>query len=701
MNESMPKVKYLFIPLLLICFFCIGQSYKQVNRTMTCGESSMLSIYATSEDVNLLDSLLNQCDRLEYLRIKGFIEGDHWNKLFAILEKCERLKGIELFYNDGLKKLPKEIKKNSHLRIISIIGNKHLDYDDLFKKLSGLDSLQKISLIDNKLKEIPNSFKKLKNLKELHVSGNEALDYNQLVENLKESQIEELSIPLNSLSDIPEGIRHLKKLKVLDIRKNFLSELPVGVGELENLESFKSEENIFLSVHDELSKLKGLNIKYLSFDAVKTEELGNIQSIFPNAVIEKKELDGGIESNIEAAGPSIEGRDFSVIDLGSGSCDRALKQYKALFLGKNNYTNYDSLGFYERLSNSKYSYNEKVLADGRYEGVSLMQHDIWSIKRADVNYPRYKTKKGEIGFSICPDGNLYPELKAFNGMLWVYVGDKNKRDFYKTFVKKKSWKDAFLEFDASNETFFIVLKGDFLEKIPAYPRYVNPQSSLKHAKLQYARKFQMYEKRLELRSQRFNKDIERLKTKSQLRKQKISNTNWGRLRKYMCDFEKSFNRVGWMDFRRFQINKNHVPFDTLRFSFNHLKSSSEIKYVEYKEPPVSSSKNVINSVVGKFSLNISQSSGMKLPTKVAVYYPDILKMDVFNGIYGARIEVKKNLNFVVVIIKEDLVCFFSKKEFLQEVRSGFSEKKPVDFLVSKPFKSLDLKSFWKVINNFN
>ena len=66
-----------------------------------------------------------------------------------------------------------------------------------FKKLSGLDSLQKISLVDNKLKKVPNSFKKLKSLKQLHVSGNEGLDYNQLVENLKESEIEELSIPLS------------------------------------------------------------------------------------------------------------------------------------------------------------------------------------------------------------------------------------------------------------------------------------------------------------------------------------------------------------------------------------------------------------------------------------------------------------------------------------------------------------------------
>ena len=91
----MAKVKYLFFHLLIICFFCNGQGYKQLSKSVSCNETSMLSIYATYDDVNLLDSLLKKCDKLEYLRIKGFIDGTHWSELFEILEGCDRLKGIE------------------------------------------------------------------------------------------------------------------------------------------------------------------------------------------------------------------------------------------------------------------------------------------------------------------------------------------------------------------------------------------------------------------------------------------------------------------------------------------------------------------------------------------------------------------------------------------------------------------------------
>ena len=101
----------------------------------------------------------------------------------------------------------------------------------------------------------------------------------------------------------------------------------------------------------------------------------------------------------------------------------------------------------------------------------------------------------------------------------------------------------------------MVLKGEFLEKIPAYPRYINPQSSLNNAKSQYEKKFKMYERRLMLRSLRFNKEIEREKIKNKLRKKKRENQNWSRLKSYMCSFEKSLNKEGWLNY------KNHIRFD--------------------------------------------------------------------------------------------------------------------------------------------
>lgn len=700
----MHSMKHIYFGITFFILFTtklFGQSYVQLSGDFKCGVSKYYSIYATPEDVALLKTFVERCDDIEHIRIKGFKAGEHWEELFNILSNYKKLKGIELFYNDGLNKLPKNIKKNPYLRTISIVGNKQLNYDDLFKKLSHLDSLTNISLVDNKLKVIPKSFKKLKQLKSLHVSGNEGLNYEQLVEQLGESNIEELSIPLNSLSEIPENIKNLKELKVLDIRQNYIAELPNSISELDSLKDFKSEDNIFLNVNEELSKLKGLNIKYLSFDNVEDDDLASIKTIFPNATLGEKENPNNGQEQSNTNNQAQSGDDFNPLNLKEAQlCEKAIKQYNTIFKKRNNYTNYDSLGFFERLSNRKYSYNDKILADGRFEGVPLMSHNsIWPSN--NVNYPRYRTKKGEIAFSICPDGNLYPELKAFNGMLWVYVGDKNKKNFKKTFVNGKTWKDVYLEYDESNETFFIVLKGEYVEKIPAYPRYVNPQSSLKLAKLHYGKKFQMYEKRLELRSERFDKEVERQKIKAQLRKQKIENQNWVRLKKYMCSHEKRLSRSGWLEYKSFLVNKKHAPLDTLAFNIEALPTSAKVRYIPCKTITPDGGDNFKNAIKGKYALNIRQSAGEQLKTQVVVYYPDREELNVFNNGFEGSVEVNNNLNYIVGFVKGDLLCFYTKKEFSEEVNSVFSPKGAIDFVVGKTFRYYNLKSFWELLESFN
>ena len=119
-----------------------------------------------------------------------------------------------------------------------------------------------------------------------------------------------------------------------------------------------SEDNIFLDVNEELSKLKGLNIKYLSFDPVKKEELEKIKAVFPKAIIERKESEFPL---LEDGTSSIwdKGQSFDKSKLsGVKNCDKAIRQYYALFVKRSDYFNYDSLGFFERLLNSKYSYND-------------------------------------------------------------------------------------------------------------------------------------------------------------------------------------------------------------------------------------------------------------------------------------------------------------------------------------------------------
>ena len=121
------------------------------------------------------------------------------------------------------------------------------------------------------------------------------------------------------------------------------------------------------------------------------------------------------------------------------------------------------------------------------------------------------------------------ELKYSKDHEWVRLDGDSAYIGITSFAQSELGDIVFVDIDS---------EGEFLEKVPAYPRYINPQSSLSNAKLQYDKKFKMYERRLMLRSLRFNKEIEREKIKRKLRKKKRENQNWSRLKSYMCTFEK-------------------------------------------------------------------------------------------------------------------------------------------------------------------
>lgn len=673
-----------------------------LQDSFKCGVSNSYSIYATGEDVDLLMGFLDSCDDLEYLRVVGFKPGPHWEDLFSILSRHQKLKGLELYYNEGLEEVSKKISDNENLRVISIVGNRRMNYDDLFKKLGKLKNLESISLVDNKLKEIPSSIGKIKRLKKLKVSGNEGVNYSNLISELsKNDGLEELSIPLNSISEIPENISDLKKLKVLDIRKNYIAEFPESISKMDSLQDFKAEENIILDIPNELNKLKNLNIKYLSFDEdASSEELQELKTIFPDALIETKKSMTSSYVNDET-NSNTQGSQFNESSV--EECWGAIDEYNALFKKKYAYSDFDSTGFLSRLTDVDYSYNERILADGKFEGTGLLLHNKFQWFKKNVNYPRYKLNKDEIGFSICPDGNLYPELKAFTGMVWIYVGGKSKKEFYKDYVKNTEWKDVFLEYDPSKKTFFVVLKNQQLEKVPVYPRYINRNSSIKEAQKQYNKKFKMYEKRLNLRARRFDEEIERSKEKNSRIYKRWNNLKWAKLKGYMCDYEKELSREGWLNYRKFIIDKAHAPVDTMPASPRNFKASLRIKRVDYNgKGTVEAKKNMINSVSAQVLLNFKDSVGIHdMPVNVLMFHKEKALVDGYSISGPTGIEFTMNTKFIVVLQRGSRYVLLSKKEFMLQLRDGIPDKGEVQISFTQPFKFYTLENLWKEIDNFN
>ena len=688
----------LFSLLLLFFHFGKSQNYIPLSDPFQCGVSKAYSIYATAEEVDVLVGYLAECKDLEYLKIIGFRPGSHWDVLFDVLGEHQKLKGLELYYNEGLKELSKKISKNINLKTIKIVGNRRLNYNDLFKKISKLKNLESLTLVDNKLTEIPDALGSIKQLKRLKVSGNEGVDYEKLISKLnKIKNFEELSIPLNSLSEIPENINELKNLKTLDIRKNYITGFPSTISGLDSLEELKVEENIILDVPSELGKLKNINIKYLSFDDDNTSvnTLEDLKTLFPNAKVENKHDNKFIENKWREE-LSV-GKPFNSVNY--VACWDAINKYNTLFKKRFSYSYYDTLDFFSRLTGMDYSYNDRILADGSYEGVSLVLHNKRTWLKNEYDFPRYKLNKGEVGFTVNPRGNLYPELKAFTGMVWIYVGGKTKKEFYNSYVRDKKWKDVFLEYDFHKKTYFIVLKGIGLQKIAAYPRYINKNASIKDAQKQYDKRFYMYNKRLNLRAQRFEKTLYKERHKNKIIYQKLESLKWRKLEKYMCEYEKTLTKDAWLDFKKFMINQEHNSLDTSIVTSDIIKLSLDIKRLRLlKQPPVSVKKNLINSVSVFIKLNISNSLHLNdVPINMYLFKKDkgLTELYKLNGPTG--IEFGINCNFVVVLQRNNDFIVLSKKEFMNKIRSNFVHKGKIEISFLKPFKKYTIAALWRAI----
>jgi len=165
---SKVTLHFKFLPFLMLLFQVgTSQDYISLDDSFKCSESKAYSIYATADEVDLLIGYLDECGDLEYLKIIGHKPGAHWDLLFEVLSKHQKLKGLELYYNEGLTELPKKIIRNANLRVITIVGNRRLDYNDLFKKLSKLKNLESVTLMDNKLDKIPDALGDIKQLKKI------------------------------------------------------------------------------------------------------------------------------------------------------------------------------------------------------------------------------------------------------------------------------------------------------------------------------------------------------------------------------------------------------------------------------------------------------------------------------------------------------------------------------------------------------
>lgn len=523
-------------------------------------------------DVDMALKRIYQFKNLESVTLDGPADEGEMDKILYRLSVQKNVTALTLRNND-ITSIPDNLKTLKSLRSLSVEGNTGLDYTALCNRISALP-LNELHLRDNDLKKDPPPFGAIKSLKKIEISGNEQLDYESLVDELANLPgLTALQLPVNYITQLPTNITKLKSLQVLDVSNNVLTEMPQEVSALKAINNLSIQGNLLMNPVKDLEKFKGNDIRFLSLDKeLSNDETDQIKKMFPNAKIsfpeeEKDDADALAQATPTPAKPSpVKEKQHSGelrVKKETAILSMAYLGYPALFQGLS-YV-FDTTTMEERYLDLKYTnvYQRALNVSPVPASGSLY------LRKSCLSYER-PGKKSEKWFRIPVNDQLvaanYPELRAFSGMYWVYTGELSKKQFRKKFLQYRSrydieimayglfkrkvpivWNDIRIEYDKNNSLFTIKLKGDTgFVQFNAYP--VLYGVALEKSQQSYNRRFVLYQKNLQRRSQTFKRQQLRERNRYDMNYNRLQDYAWKELQLRMSDEEKAMSREDWLDY---------------------------------------------------------------------------------------------------------------------------------------------------------
>ena len=520
-------------------------------------QHKMETFYVDFDNVNafaLLDNPRN-FDGKTTLHLDNVSSIDYLQQALVCLAKVESVENIIITDYTG-KKIPQSLASCKYLRQITFVKCKEINIKHTVKLLGDLPALEGVNFGNCQIESIPPEIKNCTQLRSINISLNNVLNLQATIESLSQCpNLESVALPVNQISELPENIGKLTHLKELNLANNNLTDLPEGMKDLDSLESLAVQKNIIIGPVKAYEKLNTLNIKYLSIDAVTSEELEELKKLFPNAEIKQEErsniellelhtqIKDSIKSEVlanrtgdtESESYVIKKRESSGLKVYS----LAYLQYANVFdplIKKEAYR--DSLLFDERFLDTNY-YN----VFRRQKGLSF---DYFELKPARTN------AKNEIAFDFKITEYFYTNFEeyfAFNEMVWLVVdNDLTKGEFKNQWIKKQQYTDFRLDYQSEFKNFVLTLKTASGSKtITVVPRFVGKKSSISLVQSSYEVRYLKYLEGLNKRRKYFNKQQYEKSVNYRLKINKLHDKAWEDFSKqYFSSDEAGLTQEEWL-----------------------------------------------------------------------------------------------------------------------------------------------------------
>lgn len=186
------------------------------------------------ELIDMFGENLPQCicslSDLRYLSVRN-------NKLVTLPKEIVNLKKLtflNLYWNENLGELPKNLKELSDMQGINIGGNPNLNLEKTFTLLAQLPNLKSVTLSFNRIRELPPEIGLL-------------------------TQVEELVIDNNLLKELPREMANMKSLKRIILTNNNFTSIPEIISNLPHVEEVDLANTYEEDMDDSLAGIYGHN----------------------------------------------------------------------------------------------------------------------------------------------------------------------------------------------------------------------------------------------------------------------------------------------------------------------------------------------------------------------------------------------------------------------------------------------------------
>ena len=307
----------------------------------------------SNPDINLIQAfeLLKKIKTLKTIWITDC-------KLKTIPNNISELKGLEEIWLDDneLSKFPEPIKKLENLRYLSLFSNeiKSVSFDN-----NDLPKLTHINLCYNRFKTFPVELSKLKNLRRIIIWYNSIKSIPSSINRFNE--IEEINLEHNEIRFLPKQFGKLTTLRKLSLRKNKLkSKALEPIWTLTDLTDLELESNDISELPETIKNLKNLERLSIGLNPIKKlpnelSELGKLEQL---GLVKMQQLQWTESFEIMSKIPNLKrvgmpSNNFEIIPSGF----EKLKQVELFWLNNNKFNEAEKERMIKMLPNSKIKFN--------------------------------------------------------------------------------------------------------------------------------------------------------------------------------------------------------------------------------------------------------------------------------------------------------------------------------------------------------